>query len=1166
MADEVRYDESWEFQNNTSDRVLFKSDDFESMYTDPETLEEYPAWKNDFEARFPDDTYEDIEQLKTFVSWVVSTYREQATGDALEEAVTYGGVTYDHDTEAYRLAKFSALFGDYAEEDSFIFYYIVTEFFLLVDSRAKNFFLGFHGGASEVEKMRRKAVSEPYDMDTAIGTNNEGTLSYGFNLEDTDKVNGADVFNGQSSVLWCNLRDTRRAAIVQMYQTLRSSGGFTYEAIERMYEEAQAMWPEGIWNEDAEVKYAEPLINPQDGKEPTDFYLPMCQGTKEQQRKMWLQGRFAYMDSKWNAGDALVQVIQLRGYAKDDITVTPYIPLYPTVKYGSYLVQARSMDATAKTLVCPLDEVNDTEIYIYSARWVKDVGDLSGLKVGVADFSYAVNIQNVKLGDSDAQYSNPNLKRLSFGSNVLLKKIDARNCPNLGTDEQKTVDISNCQIIEEVYFDGTAIQGLTLPNGGVLKKLHVPATMTNLTVMNQKHITEFVIPSYANISTLRIENSSIDTKMILNAVSASTRVRLVGFYWECQDAQEIEDLLDTLDTMRGLSETGANMDTAQVSGTIHTASLTGEQVASYRERYPYITVDADSVLSYRTYADYDGTVLKVVECHDGVPQESAPANPSRTQTAQYTYTFAGWSKSMNAETADSDALDEVTYDRTIYAAYSKTVRTYTVTWKNSDGTTLETDTGVPYGTTPTYNGSTPQNPTSGGGAFQGWTPSISAVTGNITYTASYIPVYTVTFYNDDRSTILQQTTVTQGGSVSYTGSTPVSTVDSSYTFTGWSGTATNVQSNLNIYAQFRAPSDAPTSKDVSQAYGVKWDYANSSPVLTRTGLAAAFSDPVPATALAGSGASPFDSIAPWSGMVPVNILSDGTIVQKSSASYSETDEDTMVYIPEFYYTCWKDTANSEWNWAISPTAKEGYKKHPGSGRYVGRFHTGGSSSGVYSKSGVAPLASVSQTDFRTYSHNKGNNWYMLDLAAWSAIQLLYLVEYATFYSQDALGKGWNTGAVGNVGGTAGAAYHTIKATGAHNMYRWIEDPFSNVRDWIDGFYASGRAVYAGASDTGYAGGTSDLTRTGITLPTSNSFATGLGYSEDAAWAFIPDAASGGSASTHLTDYVYSSTGDRVASVGGLYSDSDSSGLFCLSAYSYASSAYAHIGSRLLYNP
>lgn len=811
MADNeerVFYDESWEFQNNTSDRMLFKSNDFETMYTDPETLEEYPEWKNDFEARFPEDTYEDTTQLKTFMDWIVTTDRSAATGDALEESVTIDGTTYTNDTAAYRLAKFGAEVGDYVEVDSFIFYYIFSELFLLVDSRAKNLFIGFHGSECSIEGIRRKLVAEPYDMDTGLGTNNEGTLTYGYSLEDSDTISGANVFNGQDSVMWCNLRDTKRAAIVQMYQTLRSSGGLSLSAIEARYEAAQEAWPEAVWNEDAYAKYIEPLVNPEGGKEPTDFYLPMCQGSKEQQRKWWLTNRFAYMDSKWNAGDALNQVIQLRGYAKDDITVTPYIDLYSTVKFGSYLVQTRGQAGVSETMECPIDTLNDTEIYIYSAPHIASVGDLSGLKVGVADFSAAVSLQEVKVGDSDSNYDNPNMKRLSFGNNILLKKIDARNCSNLGTDEQKTVDVSNCAVLEEAYFDGTAIQGLTLPNGGVLKKLHVPATMTNLTILNQPNITELVVAGYTNISTLRIENSSVDTLAILNNVPATTRVRLIGIDWTCQDSDEIEDILDLLDTMRGLDESGNNVAKAQVSGIIRTTSLTGAQVASYQERYPYIEYDA-AVESTRTYADYDGTVLKRVTCIDGVPQDTAPANPTRTSTAQYSFTFVGWSKSMDAETADADALDNVLADRTIYAAYSRTVRTYTVTWKNRDNTVLETDTDVPYGTTPTYNGATP---TYNGQTSNGWTPAVGAITGDTVYTAKYAIQYTVSFYNG--STLLTTATVDEGGTAVYTGSTPVNSEDSSLAFLGWTRTSggttadanalVNITANTSVYAAFES--------------------------------------------------------------------------------------------------------------------------------------------------------------------------------------------------------------------------------------------------------------------------------------------------------------------------------------------------------------------------
>ena len=121
-------DESWEILNNTSDRVLFKSADFAN--TD---------WINDFEGRYPDGNT-DPAQLSALSAWLVSTDQEAATGAALASPVTYGGVEYTADTAEYRLAKFKAELPEHVELQSACFYYLFTELFLMVDSRAKNMF------------------------------------------------------------------------------------------------------------------------------------------------------------------------------------------------------------------------------------------------------------------------------------------------------------------------------------------------------------------------------------------------------------------------------------------------------------------------------------------------------------------------------------------------------------------------------------------------------------------------------------------------------------------------------------------------------------------------------------------------------------------------------------------------------------------------------------------------------------------------------------------------------------------------------------------------------------------------------------------------------------------------------------------------------------------
>ena len=565
--------------------------------------------------------------------------------------------------------------------------------------------------------MNKKIVFLPYDMDTAIGINNEGSLVFSYNLEDIDQTEGgADIYNGQQSVLWKNLREMFPEELRAMYQTLRSTGVISYDKIEKAFEEHQAKWPEAIFNEDAWFKYLAPLE-----EKGSAAYLAMLLGSKAEQRKWWLYNRFRYIDSKYNAGDSLTDVITLRGYAKSDITITPYADVYATVKYGSYLVQTRAERNKSYVMECPLDNVNDTEIYIYSASQLADVGDLSALRVGYAEFVYATKLQQLILGNPSQYYTNGNLQTLYLGKNKLLKKLDVRNCTGLGTGDQKTVDLSGCTGIEEVYFDGTKITGVTLPNGGVLRVLHLPSTITSLIIRNQNALTDFTCPSLSSISTLWLENvgSTVDTKAILESLGTGARVRLFGFQWELEQASEISDMFDILDDMRGIDQNGDNMSTAQVYGTIYVPNITGDILAHAKDRYPDIAITYDHVSAVLTFKDNDGSVLATETILDGADPVSIPSVGNK-EDGRYYYTFLGWGKAQNGE-VDDNALKNIQADTTVYAIYALEEKVFTVRFFN--GTELlATYSNVAYGSTIEYNETPVYNGVGNPGdyVFTGW--------------------------------------------------------------------------------------------------------------------------------------------------------------------------------------------------------------------------------------------------------------------------------------------------------------------------------------------------------------------------------------------------------------------------------------------------------------
>ncbi|MBS1450570.1 MAG: VWA domain-containing protein [Oscillospiraceae bacterium] len=235
-----------------------------------------------------------------------------------------------------------------------------------------------------------------------------------------------------------------------------------------------------------------------------------------------------------------------------------------------------------------------------------------------------------------------------------------------------------------------------------------------------------------------------------------------------------------------------------------------------------------------TWKSQDG--ITTLETDNNVEYNTKPsfdrADPTKPDDAQYTYTFVGWATEANREIGTPEAnLPPVTDDVTYYAAFSKTARTYTVTWMPQDGQSnaYETDTGVAYNASPSYDSEVPTKAADDKYTytFAGWATTTNQTSGstvdalpnvteNVTYYAAFSATprtYTVTFKDGANGEVFEDKTQ----QVEYGKDIPShdNPVRPGYNFTGWTsepanyqpGTGTMPANNITFTAQWTAKGD-----------------------------------------------------------------------------------------------------------------------------------------------------------------------------------------------------------------------------------------------------------------------------------------------------------------------------------------------------------------------
>ena len=556
-------DESWEFLNNTSDLTLFKTGDM-------------TGWENNIEARYPDGNT-DITNVRKVFEWVNS-----CKGN---------------------IEKFKSEFDQYFDKEQVVFYALITLALGMTDQRAKNMFL------TKIGNGRWMFIF--YDNDTLIPINNEAVIEFLYNVEIQDTIGNKNVWNGADSEFWKLVEEAFADDIREMYYTMRQRGILSYDRmVEYLYKRQAEKWSEAIYNEDGYFKYEQPLIegyldysqsheNPQIVK--TGAYLYALQGSRELYGKWIWKNRFLYLDSKFLAGSVLGDTAVFRTYTPAvwtgiapcaDITLTSFNAMYFNVKWGSVTRSQRVGFNDSFKMVAPEGMTfNDTETIIYGASLITSLGDLSALYPGSVDVSkMTTRLKELIIGSTVEGYQNQNMTVLYVGNNRMLKLLNIANCPNY----TQPIDVSGCDNIEELYAQGSATTAVLLPAAGNMRTMHLPETVTSLTMLNQINITDagLILDGVQNLSTIRWENTNkanvlsiIDRCFALDSIKLE-RVRLIGVDWNISTLDIIAKLTD----LKGLDENGNNVDKAVITGKCYVSVVSQSQLGKVTAAFPELVI------------------------------------------------------------------------------------------------------------------------------------------------------------------------------------------------------------------------------------------------------------------------------------------------------------------------------------------------------------------------------------------------------------------------------------------------------------------------------------------------------------------------------------------------------------------------------------------------
>ena len=422
-----------------------------------------------------------------------------------------------------------------------------------------------------------------YDMDTALGINNNGQMVFSAGVEDTDKDASGWIYNEAESVIWRRVRENMYTQLAALYINLKADC-FNAENLINEFDQLQAQFPEELWRADFERKYYRPFRDLNE----TTYLNDMANGRKKYQRRQFERNMAIYINSKYQRNGSYLEndLISFRPQftwteGRDTrIIIKPYSTMYINFALGNYdnttdnVSGAQSIfkrvERGEEFVINTSDYIHDynnIQCIIYNASRLMYLDGLGNFECKQFILGAAKKLSVLKLGSS--VYTNrsmTDITNLGLSTGLpLLEELDLTNI-EFGTSTNntwvsnppQTFALENFPLLKKLNAEGCNIRSFTFKDGGMLEHIIFPSILTKIefknlyklvdTYENETLIPAVVLTGAANLIDYYSTNSysssyNIVQNMINNSMNRITQLYLDDINWTINNLTDLGPLV-----------------------------------------------------------------------------------------------------------------------------------------------------------------------------------------------------------------------------------------------------------------------------------------------------------------------------------------------------------------------------------------------------------------------------------------------------------------------------------------------------------------------------------------------------------------------------------------------------------------------------------------------